>query len=230
MYQQSEVPPVPGSFLHETLVECFDALMHPFDWDGGREDHIKALDDCIVNTELPDSLRPLIEQTLVQFRKGPVHVLDEGACKPSQELAIQLAAWMNKANLPRFVYHGTTFGCLDGIEKEGLIPGAKPVWKEEFAPREHCDGAVFFELTWRGAWGWATIAHKVAEGYHEDKQRIPAVIRTPMADLPLEPDPEASSPYSVMVRSSVTLQEASVFVGERPGYPAWRPLSEVVAE
>lgn len=230
MYQRSEVSPVPGSFLHEALVECFDALMHPFDWDGGREAHTEALNDCLGAEELPDDLRPLLGRTLEQFQSGPVHVLDRDADQPSKELAVELAAWMDAAGLPRFIYHGTIYGRLKDIAKDGLVPGAKPVWKERFASREHCDGAVFFELTWRGGWNWATIAHQSSRGKRDGQHRAPVVIRTPMADLRLERDPLATSDNSVMVRSAVALDDASVFVGDGPGYPTWRSLAELVSE
>lgn len=230
MYQRSAISPVPHSFLHEVLVECFDALMYPFDWTGGRDDHIKVINECMAGAKLPDSLYPLFEQVLEQFQNGPTHPLENGTEKPSRDLAFELAGWMDKAGLPRYVYHGTIYGRLKDIKKEGLVPGAKPVWKDRFVSREHCDGAVFFELTWRGAWNWASAAHQSSRGRRDGKHRMPVVVRTPMTGLRLELDPQASSPYSCMVRSAVVLDEASVIVVKNPCYPEWKPLADVVSE
>ena len=226
----SKFPPSPRPSLHETLSECYDALLSPTLEGDLRDPHVQVLIETLTAAELAPSLRSILEQALCEFQKGPVHPLDTEARETCAKLASRLAAWMKEANVPRFVYHGTIYGRLSSIQRYGLVPGANPVWKERYVSRQHCDGAVFFELTWRSALNWAMSAHSSSRGPRKGRHRTPVVLRLPMAGLALEPDPKAITPLSCMVRAAVPLIAPYVLVGTNMGFPAWRSLPEVLSD
>lgn len=216
--------------LQDLLSECFDAVFYCPRNEDTREDHINFLKKFISNTEIDEGIRDFLQKILDNFAARRGFMFSEDERKENDILAKQIYGKMNELNLVRQVYHGTIFGRLKDIQKKGLRPGAAPVWKEHLVPRQHCDGAVFFSLTWRGALWWAEAAHYSSRGPREGTFRRPAVLRLPMTGLNLEYDTLSTRSDSYMVRSSVLLKNPHVIIGRQGGFPIWRPLAEVVSK
>ncbi len=218
--------------LIELLNECADALSVPT-WDHKeREEHLSLIEEALAMDATPGGIRELLRSAATIFRKQQkmdrliLALGDEASA--GQELATDIHSKMGW-HLPPFVYHGTIYGRLGSISKDGLVPGKVPVWKDEHVPRHLADSAVFFASTWRSAMGWAECAQIDSRGPHNGIHRSLMVIRLPASGLPLESDPLANSPGCLMVRGRVSLKDTDVLHGRVRGYPKWRKLDDFLS-
>ena len=231
MVIDSDLPPVPLAALDELLLECLEALEYSGMDGDQRETHIQFLAQSASDSRLSAELREILKEVADIFlRQRGIDPMQYVMSKSIHRERV--AALLSKELGPvaaRYVYHGTIFGRLAGIAKDGLVPGRFQVWSDDYVPREHCDTAVFFTKTWRGAIWWAQTAHLRSRGRRGGRHRTPAIIRLPANGLALEPDPRAAAPGCLMVRSSVLLAAPHVISGQLSGFPLWRPLAEVLA-
>ena len=216
--------------LQDLLAECFDAVHYCPRNEDTREDHIYFVRNFLSKVEIENDVRAIFEKILNNFsiRKGVMFSDEER--EENENLAKQIDEIMIDLKLERYVYHGTIFGRLKDIQQKGLLPGANPVWKEHLVSRQHCDSAVFFSRTWRGASQWAEAAHDYSRGPREGKFRRPVVLRIPMTGLNLEHDSLSAPPDSCMVRAAVQLYNPYVIIGRQGGIPTWCALEEVTSK
>lgn len=228
MLIDSDLPPVPQMSFDDLLLECIDALEHPSMDGDDRETHLQLVGAAVNDNHLDAALRKVLLEVVDIFRhQGMVHPLDDP--DPRTERLVTALTHEAGEAVPRYVYHGTIFGRLPLIAKEGLVPGGSKVWRQGEELRPHCDSAVFFTPSWREAIQWAMAAHCHSHGPSKGRHRMPAIIRLPANGLALEPDPRAAAPGCLMVRSSVPLADPHVILGKLSGFPNWRPLAEVLA-
>lgn len=230
MVIDSDLPPVPQVSFDDLLLECIDALKNPSVDGDQREAHIMCLNKAAVAPDVSEELQDTLKKVAETFRNGRGCNLLSCLLSPNdhgESLAATLAKELGQV-ASRYVYHGTIYGRLAKIAQEGLVPGRYKVWKDDFVPRSHCDSAVFFTSTWRGAAQWAEVAQAHSSS-KKDKYRTPVIIRVATSGLALGPDPRAAAPGCLMVRSSVPLADPHVILGKLSGFPNWRPLAEVLA-
>jgi hypothetical protein len=215
--------------LNELLDECADALSVPT-WDGkSRAVHLSFIEEFITRDTTPDIIRGLLNSAAAIFREQQkMDFMSLSKMTAGKELAALIQSKMD-CSLPRFIYHGTIFGRLTDITKDGiLLPGKVPVWKDQHVPRQFAGSAVFLTMAWRGAMLWAEAAHYRARGRREGLHRTPAVLRLAASGLAIEPDPVAKYPGCVMVKGPVPVKRAEVIVGRVQGFPKWKPLTDVL--
>lgn len=203
--------------LNEILVECVDALRH-ICWDNNIGSvHIAIVDEALSNHEIDSELRTILLQVISEFKQGRRHPFENESV---EHLASQLESWMDVNGATRYVYHGTTSSRLRSIHDNGLCHDAVSNWEKEYVSPEHCSSNVFFDVSWRGALGWA---EKACLNPEEDNP-VPAVIRLPMKGLKLQKDSLALSEGTLMVQGAVMLSNPYVIVGRISGFPAWKQL------
>lgn len=216
--------------LIELLDECTDALSVPT-WDyKNREEHLALIEAALVRDTTPDDIRKLLRSAAAIFREQ--HKMN----RLSLALEDKAAGWKLAADIQsktectssRFIYHGTIYGRLSDISKNGLVPGKVRVWKDRYVPRHLVDSAVFFASTWRGAMLWAESAHCHARGPRNGMYRSLVVIRLPASGFAPEPDPLANRPGCLMVKGRVSVKDAEALHGSVQGFPKWRPLADVL--
>ncbi len=156
------------------------------------------------------------------FKKG------SNSFEPStgQRLATRLESWMEVNGYTRYVYHGTEFSNLKNIRIEGLRNDLNSNWEEQYVSAGHCNSAVFFDISWRSALGWAEQACLKSD---EDSP-IPVAIRIPIKDLDLQKDTQATSNGAMMVKGSIKPENYCATIGRDTGFPNWRPLDEILSE
>lgn len=218
--------------LIELLNECVDALLIPtWDYDH-REEHLSFIEEALAMDATPCEIRELLRSAATIFRgqqkMDRLILALEDQMSAGQELVAEIKSKMGWP-LPPFVYHGTIYGRLASISKDGLVPGKVPVWKDQHVPRQFADCGVYFASTWRGAMGWAECARMSSRGPRNGIHRSLVVIRLPASGLSLESDPLASSPGCLMVRGKVSVKDADVLHGKVHGFPTWRPLDDVLS-
>jgi hypothetical protein len=216
--------------LHELLSECYDASLYHPKSDDARDDHVFFLKHFILSRKLDVDILDLLTKILSKFSMTKDFSLLNETRTINEDLSKQIDDKMSDLNMEKYVYHGTIYGRLKEIQKKGLIPGAKPVWKEHLVSRQHCNSSVFFSRTWRGAILWADAAHHCSRWPREGKFRMPVILRIPMAGLNLENDPRTRVSHSYMVQNAVSLHDPHVIVGRQKGFPIWRPLATVLSE
>ena len=207
--------------LCELLAECVDILDAPAHGPSVEEIHLTRLEQVITNREVPedDDLLQCLQFALrsLMFAQR-THFGTTIRARQANKIAVDLRALLEHYRFPSFLYHGTIFGNLSEIRRDGLVPGAAPVWKRSAVLRALGDHYVFFSDTWRGAVFWADAASRTRRA----TDTRPVVIRIPRAGLSAEPDPSGILPGCFMVRSGVAISKAEVFEGPHKGYPTWR--------
>ena len=210
----------------EILGECFDALQAP-GWDPEHwDEHLRLLDTLTCSDDEPENVRRLAKQVTDRMRRA--RKSDFGnVLLPNDPLYDEIESALWQRNAPQFVYHGTIFGRLRSIERQGLVPGRQPVWKQDL--RERCSVGVFLSRTWRTAAGFADWAHLRSRGPRDGLGRTPVVIRLPLKGFAVEKDRLAVRHDCVVVNGPVGVEAADVFLPPLTGMPRWRSLREVVA-
>lgn len=218
--------------LNELLNECVDALSVPT-WDHeDREEHLRLIEEALALDATPGGIRELLCSAATIFRTQQemdklILALEDNVLA-GQKLAAKIKSKMGWS-LPPFVYHGTIYGRLGSISKDGLVPGKVPVWRDQHVPRHFADSAVFFASTWRSAMGWAEFAHIRSRGSRNGIPRSLVVIRLPSSGLPLESDPLANGQGCLMVKGRVSVKDADVLHERVYGFPEWRSLNDVLS-
>lgn len=204
--------------LEELLVECLDALSAPA-WDPRQRDgHIRAALTYARDPRTPAELSCLLVSVSDRL-KALAHI--QGFAFSAQEddaLVPELRRAVSDLRLNRYVYHGTAFGRLASIQKDGLVPGRLPVWRQKDV-RVHAASAVFFEVSWRRAAWWAHVTSGHSRGPRAGKGRMPVVIRIPSNGLELRTDSRPRAGEALMVGGVVSVQKADVFVAPLHGIP-----------
>ncbi len=213
--------------LNELLHECMDALQVP-SWDcDGRDDHLRQIEYAMARTEIAQKDRALLRAAAQQFRK---HKTVPPSMRHPDDLQEELAvanAIEARLGANHYIFHGTIYGRLKGIAKEGFVPGKSKVWAEPYVSKEFLGSAAFFTNTWRGAMGFAEVAHRSSRGRRDSLHRKPVVVRLPSAGLSLQPDPVSTAP-ALMVEGRVSARNADVLLGLVRGFPNWLPLDEAL--
>jgi hypothetical protein len=203
--------------LNELLLECADALTVPT-WDHDkREEHVALIEETLLRENTPHEIRELLRSAAEIFREDQKkRAIAFAADNIRHTVGLKLAASIQSkvdCPMPAFIYHGTIYGRLTDILNNGLLPRKNPVWKEEDVPGKRIAKAVFFDLTWRGALGWAEIAHLKSKGRRAGRHRTPVVIRLSTGQLVLEQDPFATKGGCVMVRATVPVDGGHAILG-----------------
>ncbi|OAN49955.1 hypothetical protein A6A05_01685 [Magnetospirillum moscoviense] len=215
--------------LDELLIECIDALGGP-GWDGNeRQDHLTFIQQVIEGGDAPAEICDLLQSVATYFREVATVPEMEQALGNRQRPNALAAELRRRVRDDAYVYHGTIYGRLAGIAREGLIPGKAPVWKERHVPSDFLTSSVFFTSSWRGAMTWAETACHCSRGRRDGLHRTPVVVRLPALGLDLQPDPRATTLGCLMVAGTVPSNRAHVIVGATRGFPIWRPLQDVLA-
>lgn len=217
--------------LIELLNECADALEVPT-WDHeNREEHLAYIEEALAQDTTSDVIRELLGSVATIFRTqqtmNGLSLAVEDVASAGQALATDIHSKLGWRFL-RFIYHGTIFGRLHSISKDGLVPGKAPVWKEQHVPRQFANSAVFFSSTWRGAMLWAESAQAKAKGPRNGLHRSLVAIRIPTDGFTPELDPMANRPGCLMVRGVVPVESAEVIHGRVQGFPKWVSLVDVL--
>jgi hypothetical protein len=126
----------------------------------------------------------------------------------------------------RFVYHGTTLGRLESIERSGLRLGEPAVWGQDFL-QAHRSSAVFFAESLGGAESWALCAFLRGRGRREAKNRRPVVIRLAADELELLPDTLAAAPGCLMTSQRIDVSYARCTFTGGGTLPDWQGLTEL---
>jgi hypothetical protein len=212
----------------EVLLECAEALDEaPVDAQH-RDQHYARISDLVTTAKLQPRVIELLRSIESRMRAlASLNVLDMVVSDrgPDRAVAVELRSLVSSER--SYVYHGTVFGRLASIAKDGLVPAMKPVWTNREHIRDHCRQAVFFTTTWRGAAQWADMAHRRARGRRDSLVRRPVVIRLPAGELTIERDPLAMAPGCLLVHGEVATANADVFVGPLAGFPRWQPLASM---
>ena len=213
--------------IEELLVECIDALTNGSD---SRDEHRRLIRLALDSPGIPEGTRSALvrldERFCLHRPNNPWSMFS--TVQESDAFRCGIVDDLSPRVLPQYAYHGTTWGCLEGVLEHGLVPGKKPVWtgqsEESLRVREHSDGGVFFADSWRSAmYSWAFISHKRSRGPKISRKRIPAVIRLDARNLSLEADALATA-RSWKVAGPVTALDAEVIIGFDIGFPRWVPL------
>lgn len=218
--------------VEEFLTECIEALRAGGCASIDRTDYLKYIAKAVASDGTPEDLRELLSSVAVLFQRDRPFRLDAKVDEFDAEVDELATAIQTRITNPttRFVYHGTIYGRLADISKNGLLPGKIPVWDKN-VPKHFLNASVFFTTTWRNAMWWAEVAHCHSKGRKDGLHRTPAIIRLMATGLTLEPDPLANRTGCLMVRGSVPVQVegAHVILGKVRGVPRWRPLSEALS-
>jgi hypothetical protein len=213
--------------LCELLAECVDILDAPAYGPSVEPIHLTLLEQAIASGEAADD-EDVLQCLYLALRSltfaQRTHFGTTIRLRQANRLPGDLRAMLNHYRFPSFLYHGTIFGNLSEIRRDGLSPGANAVWKRSAVLRGLGDNFVFLTDTWRGAVFWAEAASKTRRA----TDTRPVVIRIPRAGLSAEPDPSGILPGCFMVPSEVAVTQAEVFLGPLKGYPSWKPLAQVV--
>lgn len=124
------------------------------------------------------------------------------------------------------LYHGTIFGRLESIVREGLRPGAEPVWKSDDLLRARSDTTVFLTDTWRGAARWAHCAHLFAKGPRAGRGRYPVILRVRAEQLAIEPDNLATGAGCFMVSDQIPARSIEILLETGQPLPVWESLHD----
>lgn len=216
--------------LQELLLELLDALNYD---SHGRDEHRRRIALAVHDPKMAHGIREALRQLDGRFeRYRRDHLFSMfGSLYGNErdEFVTRIRALISEISLPQFVYHGTVRGKLDGIKREGLIPGHSPVWQgtdeKMKLVRAVSDQGVFFATSWRAAMGWADWAHRHSRGRKDSLKRQHVVIRLKADGLSLQPDPAATSP-SLVVLGPVPVEGAEVISGNTTSFPTWVPLRE----
>jgi hypothetical protein len=208
------------------LIECKDALMVPTYGYQDRQEHQRILSKFINSEKTPDDIKKILIRVSEIFLNIEMDVM---AFTTGQDNSIKiilndLSKILYELQAPTYIYHGTIYGNLKSIKQNGLVPGAKPVWKNREELRDRSDKFVFFSSTWRRAAEWAGTAHAKSRGPRKSQNRLQVVIRIPAQGLKIEPDNLTIAPGNLMVSGRVITENAEVLIGPLKGYPKWQPL------
>lgn len=225
-----DIEPVNDACIVELVLECSDALLCPT-WDNQeRNEHLTSISKALASKTLPPRLRDLLSKAASALEAhSRINLID--IVTNSQSGDLQLAHEL-KAHVPlnmHCLYHGTVFARLAAIAAEGLSPGRPSNWKDMVA-KEHLEGAVFFDHTWRGALDWAIVASARTKGPKTSRNRRPVVLRVRRGAYSVELDQKATKPGCFLVRERVCTSNADALVGLQRGIPKWRPLREIAQQ
>ena len=215
--------------LNELLRECFEALCMSSCDGHDRDEHLAYIKEALARDNTPEDARELLRSAATIFREHQKRPLVSLVVYSGAEELVALIRSKMGRSLPQFIYHGTIYGRLAQIAKDGLLPGKVPVWKEPRVPRQFADAAVFFDTTWRRTLDWAEAAHTHSRGRKDGIHRTPVIIRLLPSELPLEPDRLAASPGCLMVKGKVPVNGAYVLVGRVRGFPKWQSMADALA-
>jgi len=217
-----------NQLVAELLLECADALDMAVVDCTHRDNHYARISELAASKELPARVIDLLQA--IEDRMRHLATLDE------LEVAVQdrerdraMAEELRGLAAPSksYLYHGTVFGRLKSIQRQGLVPAKLPVWTNREHVKAHCRDAVFFTGTWRRAVTWADTAHLHTRGRRDSAARRPVIIRVPAEGLVVESDPVAMAPGCLLVRGAVSTSEAEIFVAPLVGFPHWQRLSDL---
>jgi hypothetical protein len=213
------------------LADCADVLASPGYDPEHLEGHAARIEALVQAGRRASDLVSLLEEVrpvIERLRSSPIAFL-EMSSKRLDELSAALMTAANDAGWRPYLYHGTVFARLPQIHREGLKPGEVPVWRTERL-LQRCSEAVFFAVGWRSAANFASYTSARTRGPKDGPGRRPVVLRLPAGGLDVEVDTWATTDGCRMVRGSVPMAGADVFLPPLHGVPTWRPLAEVVAE
>ncbi len=221
------------------LIECADALKVPLHDCEERKEHLRILSIFINSKQTPNDIKKIlvcisdifldIQRDWITFAMEPDNNIKKTLFKKTlKDLSNDLSKILDELQAPKYIYHGTIYGNLKSIKQNGLVPGFKPIWKEQKGIRERSNKAVFFSSTWRVAAEWADMAHAKSRGPRKSQNRLQVVIRISYRGLKIEPDNLTIKPGNLMVYDRVSSENADVFIGPLEGYPKWQPLSYII--
>lgn len=214
--------------LNQIALECVDALSSsPLieSW----EHLIEAAEDVLRADEVPTATAETLQEAVGVLRAEKGNGKWGRALQGGGENARQTAERLRSAAFGErspYLYHGTVFGRLERIAREGLRTGAEPVWKSDESLKAHLDGAVFFMDTWRGAIRWAHSAHIFSKGPRAGKARYPVILRVHADQYEVEPDLRANAWGSLMVQSNIPADAIELLVEIGKPLPRWEPLGD----
>jgi hypothetical protein len=217
--------------LLEVLLLCEEALSVSL--------NSAACEDLKVNVAAsshggaPEQLGGLLERITRALRPeiGPdgLRILSAVAARldgASNSLVQEIRRFRLSLGGRRFVYHGTTLGRLESIERSGLRPGEPAVWGQDFL-QAHRSSAVFFAESLGGAESWALCAFLRGRGRRDAKNRRPVVIRLAADELELLPDTFAAAPGCLMTSQSIDVSYARCTFTGGGTLPEWQELAEL---
>jgi hypothetical protein len=135
--------------LGELLDECLGALTARGRDIAYRNDHCRVIEAYCQSNQISDDLRQLLGRVADALASDA----RRGMLMPSERIAgrDELVSKISKAlrgiGAPAFVYHGTIFGRLRSIARDGLALGRHAKWSDRPDIRELCAGAIFFTTT-----------------------------------------------------------------------------------
>jgi len=220
--------------IAELLWECADAIELAVVDGSHRDTHYARIAELMASTDTSPQLVELLRCAEEKMRiVSTLSPLDFISIDGRQDNSIAIALRSFADPVHSHLYHGTVFGRLPSIVKDGLVPAMKPVWTAnryvKESVQEYCKHAVFFTTSWRAAVTWAEAAHRRSRGPRDSLSRTPVIVRIPGDGLAIEPDRVAVAPKCVLVRGSVPAANAEVFVAPLQGFPTWTSLDSLVA-
>jgi hypothetical protein len=230
---QFKFPPVPlprrdlaQIELDEFVIECADAVAHPYIDPAGTKALLGELDRRGVSGELDPQFVEVAQGALKVALAASVMnsmSLDEGKERAEQSAAIQS---FSQRGRDEFLFHGTLVSRLLGISREGLIPRKRSKKWGRAAVDEHAATGVFFTKSWRSAFNWTGPSAIDAEG----KPTKGAILRIPAEGLIVEPDRLSAAPGAFVVRQpSVPVSNAAIMLYPFTVTSPWIDLPTAVA-